>query len=190
MIDKKIFEKFNLLPFSPSRLNAYRDFPCGFVMRYIYGYDFPASPPMIRGSAVEYGFNFYFTDGYSLDQCIQKAFNYYDDPAYAWLVLLSNNIIDPYFEWPLSVYDFNQFIKKKYGSIPAAQAITMHCEHKTKDLTVSADSLTVSNGVSSSDYDAIDAYTYHDRVNENRKFIKLVNKSYLPQVIEQFNNLV
>ena len=42
MIDKKIFEKFNLLPFSPSRLNTYRDFPCGFVMRYIYGYDFPA----------------------------------------------------------------------------------------------------------------------------------------------------
>jgi hypothetical protein len=79
MIDKKIFEKFNLLPFSPSRLNTFRDFPCGFVMRYIYGYDFAASPPMIRGSAVEYGFNFYFTDGYSLDQCIQKAFNYYDD---------------------------------------------------------------------------------------------------------------
>ena len=66
----------------------------------------------------------------------------------------------------------------------------MHCEHKTKDLTVSADSLTVSNGVSSSDYDAIDAYTYWDRVNENRRFIKLVNRSYLPAVIEQFNNLV
>ena len=79
MIDKKIFEKFNLLPFSPSRLNTYRDFPCGFVMRYIYGYDFPASPPMIRGSAIEYGFNFYFTDGYSLDECIKKAFNYYDE---------------------------------------------------------------------------------------------------------------
>ena len=131
--------------------------------------------------------NYAVQDGESPDTV---AYNYYDDPSYAWLVLLANNIIDPYFEWPLSVYDFNQFIKKKYGSISAAQATTMHCEHKTKDLTVSADSLTVSNGVSSSDYDAIDAYTYWDRVNENRKFIKLVNKSYLPQVIEQFNNLV
>ena len=131
--------------------------------------------------------NYAVKDGESPDTV---AYNYYDDPSYAWLVILSNNIIDPYFEWPLSVYDFNQFIKKKYGSIAAAQATTMHCEHKTKDLTVSADSLTVSNGVSSSDYDAIDAYTYWDRVNENRRFIKLVNRSYLPAVIEQFNNLV
>tara|TARA_R100001377_G_scaffold79701_1_gene58117 strand:+ start:158 stop:667 length:510 start_codon:yes stop_codon:yes gene_type:complete len=131
--------------------------------------------------------NYVIKDGESPDTV---AFNYYSDPSYAWLVLLSNNIIDPYFEWPLSVYDFTQFIKKKYGSIPAAQAITIHCEHNTKDITVSADSLTVSNGVSSGDYTAVDAYTYWDKVNENRKFIKLVNVSYLAAVTEQFNNLV
>jgi hypothetical protein len=131
--------------------------------------------------------NYVIKDGESPDTV---AFNYYEDPSYAWLVLLSNNVIDPYYQWPLSILNFEKFIKKKYGSIPAAQAITIHCEHKTKNITISADSLTVSNGVSSSDYDAIDAYTYWDKVNENRRFIKLVNKSYLPQVIEQFNNLV
>ena len=131
--------------------------------------------------------NYAIKDGETPDTV---AFNYYDDPSFAWLVLLSNNIIDPYFEWPLSVYDFEAFLKKKYGSIPAAQATTIHCEHNTKDITVSADSLTVSNGVSSGDYDAIDAYTYHDKINENRKFIRLVNSSYLPAVNEQLNNLV
>jgi hypothetical protein len=131
--------------------------------------------------------NYAIKDGESPDTV---AFNYYSDPSYAWLVLLSNNIIDPYFQWPLSVYDFEQFINKKYGSIPAAQATTIHCEHNTKDITVSADSLTVSNGVSSGDYTAVDAYAYWDKVNENRKFIKLVNSSYLPAVAEQFNNLV
>jgi hypothetical protein len=131
--------------------------------------------------------NYAIKDGESPDTV---AFNYYEDASYAWLVLLSNNIIDPYYEWPLSVYNFENFIKKKYGSIPAAQATTIHCEHNTKDITVSADSLTVSNGVSSGDYTAVDAYTYFDKVNENRKMIKLVNKSYLPQVMEQFNSLV
>ena len=29
------------------------------------------------------------------------AFNYYDDVRYAWLVLATNNILDPYWEWPL-----------------------------------------------------------------------------------------
>jgi len=131
--------------------------------------------------------NYAIKDGEAPDTV---AFNYYSDPSYAWLVLLSNNIIDPYFQWPLSVYDFEKFINKKYGSIPAAQATTIHCEHNTKNITVSADSLTVSNGVSSGDYTAVDAYTYFDKVNENRKMIKLVNKSYLPQVMEQFNSLV
>ena len=118
------------------------------------------------------------------------AFKEYEDSSLDWVVLLSNNIIDPYFEWPLSVYDFNQFIKKKYGSIAAAQATTMHCEHKTKDLTVSADSLTVSNGVSSSDYDAIDAYTYWDKINDNRRHIQLINVAYLNVIDAEFKNMV
>jgi len=131
--------------------------------------------------------NYSIKDGEAPDTV---AYNYYDDPSFAWLVLLSNNIIHPYFEWPLSIYDFEAFVKKKYGSIPTAQATTIHCEHNTKNITVSADSLTVSNGVSSGDYTAVDAYTYWDKVNENRKFIKLINKSYLSTVTEQFNNLV
>ena len=45
------------------------------------------------------------------------AYSYYDDERYAWLVYLSNTIIDPYFEWPLSASEFNNFIVKKYGSI-------------------------------------------------------------------------
>ena len=118
------------------------------------------------------------------------AYNYYEDPKLTWLVLLPNNIIDPYFQWPLSTKDFNEFIKKKYGSIATAQATTIHCEHKTKNITVSPDSLTVSNGVSSSDYDAIDAYTYWDRINDNRRFIKLIHKVNLKDTLEQFKQLV
>lgn len=45
------------------------------------------------------------------------AANYYEDERYAWLVYLSNSIIDPYYEWPMSVEEFNRFLIKKYGSI-------------------------------------------------------------------------
>jgi len=110
------------------------------------------------------------------------AHDYYDSSSYAWLVLLSNKILDPYFEWVMNTYTFEEFIKKKYGSLAAAKETTIHCEHKTKNLTVSANSLTVSNGVSASDYDAIDAYTYWDQINDNRRNIKLVNKAYLPDI--------
>jgi len=49
------------------------------------------------------------------------AYNYYEDERYAWVVYLSNNIIDPYHQWPLSVKDFSKFIIAKYGSIETAQ---------------------------------------------------------------------
>ncbi len=51
----------------------------------------------------------------------QIAAHYYDDDRYAWLVYLSNQIIDPYFQWHLTTNQFNEFIKKKYNSIEEAQ---------------------------------------------------------------------
>jgi len=49
------------------------------------------------------------------------AEHYYGDPYFAWLVYYANEIIDPYFEWPLNQQDFNKFIAKKYTTITAAQ---------------------------------------------------------------------
>lgn len=48
------------------------------------------------------------------------AANYYDDARYTWLVYLSNKIMDPYYEWPLSQYDFQKYLIKKYGTIAEA----------------------------------------------------------------------
>lgn len=42
---------------------------------------------------------------------------YYGDPRYSWLVYLCNEIIDPYFEWPLSENEMRKFLITKYGSI-------------------------------------------------------------------------
>lgn len=118
------------------------------------------------------------------------AYNYYNGSEFTWVVLLSNKILDPYFEWPLDTRNFEQFIKKKYGSIATAQATTIHCEHNTKNITLSADSLVVSNGASASDYTAIDAFTYWNKINDNRRHIKLINTEYLPLVSAELKNLL
>lgn len=51
----------------------------------------------------------------------QIAAHYYDDDRYAWIVYLSNQIIDPYFQWHLTTEQFREFIVSKYGSVEAAQ---------------------------------------------------------------------
>lgn len=51
----------------------------------------------------------------------QFADRYYGDSFLSWLVYLSNTIIDPYYQWPLSQNEFNAHVIDKYGSLEAAQ---------------------------------------------------------------------
>jgi hypothetical protein len=40
---------------------------------------------------------------------------YYGDPDFVWLVYMSNNIIDPYHQWPMSEETFKNYMIDKYG---------------------------------------------------------------------------
>lgn len=43
------------------------------------------------------------------------AYYYYGSVDYTWLVLLPNNIIDPYTQWPLSDDNFDKMLIAKYA---------------------------------------------------------------------------
>jgi hypothetical protein len=53
------------------------------------------------------------------------ANKYYGDQDYVWLVYLSNNIVDPYHQWPKSDPTLFKFIEAEYGSLQAAQQKVM-----------------------------------------------------------------
>lgn len=42
---------------------------------------------------------------------------YYGSTDFTWLVYMSNNIIDPYHQWPLAEQDFNKYLVDKYGEM-------------------------------------------------------------------------
>lgn len=48
------------------------------------------------------------------------ADRYYDDQYMAWLLYLSNSVIDPYYDWYLDPTTFDAFLTKKYGSLANA----------------------------------------------------------------------
>ena len=49
------------------------------------------------------------------------ATNYYEDPNFAWLIYYANEIVDPYFEWPLTESELGEHIKLTYQSVARAQ---------------------------------------------------------------------
>jgi hypothetical protein len=65
------------------------------------------------------------------------ADKFYDNPEAHWLVLLTNNIIDPQYDWVLHYDAFGKYIVSKYGSLANAKTSVHHYEliRKTQDVT-------------------------------------------------------
>lgn len=45
---------------------------------------------------------------------------YYNDEYMSWILLLTNKVIDPYYDWYMDQETFEQFLIKKYGSLYSA----------------------------------------------------------------------
>jgi len=54
------------------------------------------------------------------DRADNLSENYYDSPEYTWLIWMTNDMIDPYYDYPLSDDDFDVYVTDKYGSIAQA----------------------------------------------------------------------
>jgi hypothetical protein len=50
------------------------------------------------------------------DKPYTVSYNVYDTPKYEWIILLVNDIVNLYSEWPLSRPEFEYSIKTKYGT--------------------------------------------------------------------------
>lgn len=53
---------------------------------------------------------------------------YYENPFQDWIILVSNKIIDPYYQWYLSNEDLNNLIESKYGSLSSSSSKIHHWE--------------------------------------------------------------
>lgn len=162
--------------------------------------------------------NFYpytIEDGQTADSL---AYDYYDDPNYVWVIYLVNDIIDPYYDWPLSTVNFEKYIIKKYGSIAAAKSQVAYYKKIPIDYYVNVNDNTyveaASNpGLANSsewilktiDEDIkiaslsnpdpaiwleIDEYTRESEENENKRYIKLLDKRILQSFNVQFEELL
>lgn len=49
------------------------------------------------------------------------SYMYYGQDDDDWMIMLANQVVDPYYGWYMSVDEFNRFIVSKYGSLQDAQ---------------------------------------------------------------------
>ena len=120
----------------------------------------------------------------------QVAFKWFGDTEYHWVILMTNNITDRYYEWPLTQPQFQAHLEDKYGvgNIDA----THHYEiSQTSGPTTSRDrSHLVEVNSDASGATTITNREFEEREQDRIRQIRLLNPRYLGRFVEEFTQLV
>ena len=73
------------------------------------------------------------------------AYNYYGSCDFDWLIFFSNDIVDPYYDWPLSSDVLNAKVTKEYGSIYNAMSTIVYYISNDYNVYISYDGTTYLN---------------------------------------------
>ena len=122
------------------------------------------------------------------------AHQQYGTVAYAYLIMLINNIYDPLFDWPLSSQQFEKYLTNKYGSVSSAMGTTMYyyqiIRAEVARTGTSERIPAVKFIVDQTTYDALGTgdrstqsqYEWEDELNDNKRDIKLINPDFIQDI--------
>ena len=129
------------------------------------------------------------------------SYQYYGDTIYTWTIYLVNNILDPYWEWPLSYKDFREYISGKYGSIPTAQSTIHHYEYIARaraEKTGTSDPVPAYRleidyqtytETGADEREIIYSYGYEQDLNESKREIQMIDVTYIQTVQDEARGL-
>ena len=129
------------------------------------------------------------------------SYQYYGDTIYTWTIYLVNNILDPYWEWPLSYKDFREYVSSKYGSVETAQSTIHHYEYIARaraEKTGTSDPVPVYKleidyqtytETLADEREIIYSYGYEKDLNESKREIQLIDSEYIKSVQDEARGL-
>ena len=121
------------------------------------------------------------------------AFKWFGDPELHWVILMTNNITDRYYEWPMNQAQFAEFLTDKYGA-GSEDAIHHYEITRSSGRTTSKGPSDYSHIVEvNSDTDnasSISNREYEERIQDSKRQIQLLDKSFLGDFIAEFDRLI
>ena len=119
------------------------------------------------------------------------AFKHFGSAEYHWVILLTNNITDAYYDWPMSEQDFETFLIDKYAEPGAIHHYEVtQSSGKTTASGPDDYSYLVEVNSDATGAQSVSNREYEQRLQDEKRSINLLNPAYLTTFIEEFNNLV
>jgi hypothetical protein len=103
----------------------------------------------------------------------------YNEPTLHWVVLISNEILDPRFDWPLTTRALELHITDKYG---AGNENGIHHYENTYGDIVHSSYAGTKTSVTNTEYEIAH--------NETKRRIKVLKAKFVPQFIQTFNGIL
>jgi len=118
------------------------------------------------------------------------AFKYYGDAQYHWVILITNNITDRFYQWPMTQPDFEDFLTDKYGA--GSEDAVHHYElAQTSGATSSIDESHMLEVNSDTDNaTSISNRQFEERQQDKFRQISLLDEKYLEAFTEEFFGLI
>ncbi|MDX8383193.1 MAG: baseplate wedge protein 53 [Ghiorsea sp.] len=114
--------------------------------------------------------NYVVQDGEHIEDV---AFDKYGDPEYHWIIMLANDIVDPFFDWALSSRELNAYIDLNYSAPDSIRHYILG------NLIVP-----VNSGGSPVTY-----RLYEENLNDEKRKIKLIRKEYISMMADNLASL-
>ena len=118
------------------------------------------------------------------------AYRVYGDTELHWVILMTNNITDSYYQWPLTQPQFQEYLKDKYGA--GSEDAVHHYEiTQTSGPTSSRDySHMVECNSDETNPSIITNRQYEQRKQDEYRQIRLLDKKYLKTFVNEFESLI
>ena len=118
------------------------------------------------------------------------AYKWFGDAEYHWVILMTNNITDRYYQWPLTQPQFQEYLKDKYGA--GSEDAVHHYEiTQTSGPTTSRDySHMVECNSTEDNPTIISNRDYEQRKQDEYRQIRLLDKRYLRTFVNEFESLI
>ena len=119
------------------------------------------------------------------------AFKFYGDAELHWVILMTNNITDRYYQWPMTQPQFQEFLEDKYDN---PDGIHHYEITRTSGRTTSNGPGDYSHLVEcNSDEDGASSVSnrdYEERLQDQYRQIRLLDPKYITAFTEEFFALV
>ena len=156
------------------------DFVTNLLARILvkcHGYaDVDSSPQEVLNSVCEFEKHI-IVDGETPEILAHK---FYGDSELHWIILYGNgsNFLNPYYDWPITNFDLNKFVDKKYGTA------NINATHHYED----ADGYQVDSTAPLAS--AITNYKHEETVNDAKRIIRIIQPRYIDLVVDEFKRLM